>query len=114
MTYFLALTAVTAAAVAQLLLKKGLLVIGQLPHSLGDLGPFYMDVGDTSPVETEITTTVVGGGQTLVHEGRLYVTKPSGTQSTLTVVDLSDYSEVPGSPFDVGSNGDGIKGMAVY
>lgn len=79
-----------------------------------DLGPFYIDVGEAIPAETEITTFVVGGGQTLVHNNRLYVTKPSGAQSTLTVVDLSDYSEVPGSPFDVGASGDGIKGMALY
>jgi len=79
-----------------------------------DTGPFYIDVGEIVPAETEITTNVVGGGQTLVHDGRLYVTKPSGMQSTLTVVDLSDYSEVEGSPFDVGTDGDGIKGMALY
>jgi YVTN family beta-propeller protein len=79
-----------------------------------DTGPYYIDVAEETPVETAITTTEVGGGQTLVHAGRLYVSKPSGTLSTLTVVDLSDYTEVEGSPFDVGGDGDGIKGMAVY
>lgn len=79
-----------------------------------DLGPYYIDVGEETPVETAIVTTEAGGGQTLVHDGRLYVTMPSGTQSTLTVVDLSDYSEVEGSPFDVGTDGDGIKGIALY
>ncbi|MBN2324894.1 MAG: hypothetical protein JXQ30_14285 [Spirochaetes bacterium] len=76
-------------------------------------GPFYIDIGETVPSETPITTEVAGGS-TLIYDDKLYMTNTSAAQSTLTIVDLADYSEVSGSPFDVGAVGDGIKGMAVY
>lgn len=59
MVYLLALTAVSAAAVAQLLLKKGLLVIGQLPHSLGDLGPFFTKAFTNPYVLSAIFLTLI-------------------------------------------------------
>jgi YVTN family beta-propeller protein len=76
-------------------------------------GPFYIDVGEATPSEEPITTEVAGGS-TLIYDKKLYVTNTSAAQSTLTIVDLTDYTEVEGSPFDVGADGDGIKGMAVY
>jgi YVTN family beta-propeller protein len=76
-------------------------------------GPFYIDIGEAIPSETPITTEVAGGS-TLIYDNKLYVTNTSAVQSTLTIVDLADYTEVEGSPFDVGKDGDGIKGMAVY
>jgi YVTN family beta-propeller protein len=81
-----------------------------------DIGPFYIDVGAGTPAETAVATTKPGGGNSLIHNGRLYITQPvwGPGQSTLTVIDLSNNSEIAGSPFDVGSDGDGIKGMAVY
>lgn len=81
-----------------------------------DIGPFYIDVGAGTPTETAVSTTKPGGSNSLIFNGRLYITQPvwGMGQSTLTVVNLSDYSEVQGSPFDVGSDGDGIKGMAIY
>ena len=44
----------------------------------------------------------------------MYIANTSTTQSTLTVVDIADYTELEGSPFDVGTDGDGIKGIALY
>jgi YVTN family beta-propeller protein len=76
-------------------------------------GPFFIDVSEGTPAE-EMIDTAVAGGSTLIYDNRLYVTNPSATQSTLTVVDLADNKEIEGSPFDVGGDGDGIKGMAVY
>ena len=42
MVYLLVFISVVAMSAAQLLLKKGLLVIGQSPQSLSELGPFFL------------------------------------------------------------------------
>ena len=81
-----------------------------------DIGPFYIDVSESTPTETLIPTTKAGGANSLIYNGKLYITQPdwSGGQSTMTVINLSDHSEISGSPFTIGSAGDGVKGMMVY
>lgn len=79
-------------------------------------GPCYIDVSEESPTETPITTKKGSGANLLIYNNKLYMSQPDFAegQSTLTVVDLSDNSEINGSPFNVGTEGDAITGLAVY
>ena len=45
MIYLLVFISVTAMTGAQLLMKKGVLQVGGFPHSLSELGRFFLDAG---------------------------------------------------------------------
>jgi len=61
MVYLLVSIAVAAMTAAQLLLKKGLLVVGESPARLGDLLPFFVKAYSNIYVISAVLVTIMGG-----------------------------------------------------
>jgi drug/metabolite transporter (DMT)-like permease len=59
MVYLLVLISVVAMSAGQLLLKKGLLIIGQTPHSLSELGPFLLKAYSNLYVISAVVLTII-------------------------------------------------------
>ena len=59
MVYLLILLAVVAMSAAQLLLKKGLLVIGEFPQSIGEFGHFLLTASTNGYIISAVFLTII-------------------------------------------------------
>ena len=59
MIYLLVAIAIIAMSASQLLAKKGLLTIGFTPHSLGDLGHFFLKAYSNGYIISAVALTIV-------------------------------------------------------
>jgi len=59
MVYLLVLISIVAMSASQLLAKKGLLTIGYTPHSLGELGHFFLKAYSNGYIISAVALTIV-------------------------------------------------------
>ena len=75
MVYVMVLVSVAAMAAAQLLLKKGLLVLGRFPENLGDVPPFLLKACASPYMIAAVVMTIVTALAWLVAVSRSEISR---------------------------------------